>query len=558
MNGARGAFGAGLAVLVGGALLVASGATEWGGSLARTLGSASAPVGAFGSAKLRKALLRAGQISLRPAATDDCAGAAFGARPLTPQQMPSSLTAPAPWRDGVAPLVSLWVDPCRLARIHEHPDERGRAWEEIGWLSHFESRALRFASPVGVRIHGGESRGRRPASYRFTFRDSLGARPLPAELLAPELEGAIETLIADANTGSSRDGARWQFLDAIAFDVARQIGADAPFTRPVRLSVNGGSPNVYVLIERIGADSFERRHGHRDLELARGKLEIGAGADVVRRHELSRRIDSFPAPLSPAAAAELFDLDSLIDGFVAALYCASGDLFQAALARDLRGAVADGRWQFIPWDLDQSFRDPKGMSRFAKERDVLAWTLHRAEHDGLLSGRLLRRLLHESREARQLTAQRATDALNHQLTPAFALALVSRYRALAAELGVDDLRFLDQLERYFAERPAGIYAQLERFLEVGPPLAVEVGAPAGALAIDGFTAELPYRGRYPRGTMIALDVTPLWRPLLIGFRVNGALRLAPSGRLELAVDRPTRIEALFDGAAEAYGSRSTG
>lgn len=458
-------------------MLVASGGSLALWRLAAPLAEPTAPATGLGSAKLRAALTRMGILALRPpthgelaaaAATGDCPGYRIGDAPPAPESQPGVVSAPFPDRDEAAVLVSLWVDPCRLARLHARPWEHGRATEEPGWLAHFERGRLLFASAVGVRIHGGVARESPPYSYRIYFRGDYGQPGLPAALLSADLDAAIPRLYLDESLDYDNDRRRFYFPAEVAYEIGRRLGARTPRTRPVRFSLNGAPSAIYVLGEHIGESYLERHFGHRNFDLLRGKREPGDPAEALWRAELDW-IQAVPRPLTAELAATRYDLDQLTRWLVTVLFCATGELHQDAMIRDRSGVVAGGRWTWIHWDQDMSFRNPPGNSRFGREREVLPFILWNHRPDESAPAReLARRLLLEDPAYRKRLVERIERALAGELTPAFLEDLVTRYETAARELGAEDLVFAERLRAYFAARPAEVRRQLALLASVDP------------------------------------------------------------------------------------------
>ena len=484
-------------VLAGAAAILGVAASPWGRELA-TLARRDAPARALGSPKLRRALLGTGAIALQPphritpshpqplslpqggrgapppvrgdsitgseaAAADRCPEIEIATAAPAAEDLPSTLLA-APWRERLpeAPLLSLYLDPCRRQRLEANPFAHGRAFEETGWVTFFDRGRLRLAAAAGVRIHGGDSRKRPHHSLRLYFDDRYGASGFPAELLAPNLPGALGRVVLNRDDGRDRTGRRWLFVEAINYDVARRLGVRAPYTRPVALTVDGEPPRIVVLTEQPGPEALRRRLGHDDFEWLRVKEEPGS-ADSRRRDELTALIRQAPAPLTAAWAAERFDLDLLVDWTVAALVCGTGEPFQALTFRDRTGRVAGGRWSWMLWDMDQSFFDTPNFHRFGVGNDAVGYLFTR-RNAGMPPGLLMQRLLREDPGFRRRLAERTLGALRDELTPAFFAELVGGYRLQAQRLGVADLRFLDALDEFFARRRTELPAEIERHL----------------------------------------------------------------------------------------------
>ena len=304
----------------------------------------------------------------------------------------------------------------------------GRETEETGWISFFEHGKLQFAAPVGIRIHGGVSRRYAPYGYRLSFRSEHGTAGLPGGLVSPELErlpAAIQPLarvLVTEGDDEDTDGSVWAFPGEVAYEIGRALGAEAPRTRPVWFSLNGGPAALYSLSEHIDADFLRRHYGHDNFELHRGKRDPD---DPRRDSDESDRfwagelawIAAAPAPFTRAVAAERYDLDKLITWLVTVLFNGTGDIYQEAMIRDRTGELASGRWTWIHWDHDMSFRTPPKNSRFGNKRDLLPYVLDNQREIRSPQQALMLRLVEEDPEFRAELVRRTTQALNHQLTP---------------------------------------------------------------------------------------------------------------------------------------------
>jgi len=476
VNAARSRRAAVAAAVGAAALIVALGAAV--GSPVADLGGGEAPATALGSARLRRLLVRRGLLTLLPPSPSAAASsAAVGIRAdtdcpevriATSAQAPASLASSsqaAPWLASLpeATLVSLYLDPCRLARLQANRQARGRATEETGWVSVYARGRLRFASAVGVRLHGGTSRVRRLPSLRLYFRDSYGAAALPAELLAADLHGALSTVILEHELLADRRGNHWPFVHGVAYDVAALLGARVPRARPVAVVVNGARPRADLLIEHVAGSLLERRFGRDDLQWMRGTPEPGT-AEMARRESLAGFIASQPAPLRSEWARRHFDLAALLDWTAAAVLCETVEPFQALSFRDPEGRLAAGKWSWVLWDLDRSFfaySGPRGRPSY-----VLYLGSHR--NDGYPAGLLVRRLLREDPGFRRLLADRLERALDSDLTPPRIAALAARYAEADHQLGGVAPRLAPALVQFFAQRRSAVLPEIEMLRRDAP------------------------------------------------------------------------------------------
>src|SRR5688572_22052300 len=161
----------------------------------------------------------------------------------SPQALPSSRALPPGEIARGLPVLSLTLDEADLrdpeTGLLTNVMEHGSEWERKGSVSYFDEGKLLFASGVGVRIHGGGSRRVSPRQgFRLYFRRKYGRRELPPGLLFGPAAQPIRRLIVHNDVRRDQNGP-WSFVNPLAYDFARAIGAIAPETKPVRFYLNG-------------------------------------------------------------------------------------------------------------------------------------------------------------------------------------------------------------------------------------------------------------------------------------------------------------------------------
>jgi hypothetical protein len=460
--------------------LLLAGTTPFGRDLEKSFVRDTAPERALGSPRLRAALVRAGLVELRRPAE----GAAAPPGDCPPIEIAPARTAAPPSAVDVAPAggaprVELAIDPCRLARLHANPEARGRASEETGWVTIRFADGGVFSTAVGVRMHGGISRHDPPYSYRLYFRESYGASGAPGEVVDDGAGGPVSRLVLNEVDDKDRDGTPFPFPGEVSFAIARRLGALTPAFRPVLFALNDEAPRPAVALEQIGDELLRRRFGHGNFDVVRGK-RLPGDADQELFARQMEWLETRPAPLTEEIAGARYDLDSLLAWLVTAAFCGTGDLYQDALVRDRSGEVRGGRWFWIHWDHDMSFRTPPGNSRFGRYRDALEAILwSRRPSDRGPARTLTQRLLAEDPEFRARVERRFEHALATELTPEFLASVVDRFEGDARSLEMSDLHFATALRLYFESRPRAIGEQL-----------------AAALALSAVPGAEPQRIRY--------------------------------------------------------------
>jgi len=261
-----------------------------------------------------------------------------------------------------------------------------------------------------------------------------------------------------------RDGSPFPFPGEVSLAIARRLGAVTPAFRPALFVLNDEPPRPVVALEQIGSEFLRRRFGHANFDVVRGKRFAGDIDQEPFRRQMEW-LASLPAPLSSEVAGVRYDLESLLDWLVTVAFCGTGDLYQDALVRDRSEEVRGGRWFWVHWDHDMSFRSPPGNSRFGRFRDALEAILwSQRATDSAPARTLVRRLLAEDPAFRERAERRFDEALATQLTPGFLGDVVGQYESEARRLEIADLHFAPALLEFFEHRPEAVRTQFQAAL----------------------------------------------------------------------------------------------
>ena len=286
----------------------------------------------------------------------------------SPARFPSSQVVPTSEFARARSVLSVYTEARYLddpeIGLLTNPLQVGRDWEHPATVSYFDNGELLFASSIGLRLHGGKSRTGSPVqSFRLYFRRGYGSAQFRPGTLFDGKGDPLERLIVHNDLRMDQDGSWWHLVNPLAFDIARQIGALAPETRPAAFVLNGEPQGLYVLTEHLRDPFLESRFGHDNFERA---------DDQLRRYwmssELSRR-----APFTAADLSSWIDIESLSRWFVSVIFCATTDPFQGQIFRD--ETQPNTQWFWVNWDMDHSFMDLYGYLRFPWRHDTFKTTL---------------------------------------------------------------------------------------------------------------------------------------------------------------------------------------
>jgi formylglycine-generating enzyme required for sulfatase activity len=446
----------------------------------------------------------------------------------------SSVVPPAEIASGV-PVLSLALNDADLndpkTGLLPNKLEHGEEWEREGSVAYFENGRLGFAGPVGVRVHGGSSRQFAPkVGFRLYFRRRYGPREIPPGVLFSSAADPLRRLVVHDDVRRDPSGLSWYFVNPLAYDIARRVGAIAPETKPVRFFVNGEYYGPFVLTERFDERFFAAHFGYDDILLSQEAMN-GLYDWVLHTR-----------PLTVENVSRHVNVDNLTRWFVAVAFSATRDAYQGP-GQFLDRTKTTGGWFWVNWDMDQSFRDWNLDSyQYLLERiDEQRRGRNPAEPRPLI----LTHLIAEDPEYRQYLKRVIQDALNHQLTDAFLQERFEHYLETATELRVPRLDYTKRLRQFVQRRRAFFRLISEQWLNSPPSQAVTiVGLTGRSFLVDGQRVAAGYRGFYFPDLEVIVDVEDGQREGLLGWRVNDRI-VKGAQPLRFRAGEATEIEALY-------------
>lgn len=447
---------------------------------------------------------------------------AYLANPGNVYQMPSTaIIGRDSFRPGW-PLISVVIDRPALTDadigIVANPTERGKEWERRATASYFEYDELRFATNIGVRIHG-RKRDREirtnvlNQSYRLYFRNLYGTRSLSPGT------------VFDVGWGVRRLIVRRERLFAVelAFDIARRLGAITPEYKPAIFYLNGKRVGIRTLSEQLSEPQWETRLGHEDFYFFKNKGETKTDS-IQGYREVGRWFRRHRSVIGLEMAAQRIDVRNLTRSLFAVMFCGANDWYQGAAVLDRRDPEA--RWYWVLWDMDESFRDNWLTSKGSLwEQDALAQVVigdrktgyWRATY-GNFQSLLFERLMNNDPRYRDYFLRTVTDALNHELTPAFFGERFSHYDMLIEQyqdpIHRKDLEQYEQMKEFAKYRSDFVRTSLQRRFgetrfRLGEVYTVvfDNPDPGAEYIIDGYKVKGSYSGKYFRGQRIEIKRT---------------------------------------------------
>lgn len=250
---------------------------------------------------------------------------------------------------------------------YDNYDQRGRDWEREAFMEVFEedgSPALQL--PVGLRIHGGTSRGRPRKSLRVYSRSDYGQTWMNYAFFPDKNLGQFKRLIL-RNSGNDWDGAL--FRDGFMQSLLRGLDLDMQHFRPAIVFINGEYWGIHGIRDRLDERYIETHYGLEEEEITmmelNGELDRGNPAGVQHYQQLQAFLSN-PGVSSADNFTELqtrMDTENFADYNIAQIYFANTDwpgnnikYWRANRAFDPDAPEGlDGRWRWMVFDTDFGF-----------------------------------------------------------------------------------------------------------------------------------------------------------------------------------------------------------
>jgi hypothetical protein len=232
-------------------------------------------------------------------------------------------------------------------------------WERESYVEYFSADGqLQFEGPVGLKIHGGWSRGHPQKSFRVLARDDYGMESMDYPLIADKPDITQYHSFNLRNGGNNYYESRYH--DALLQRAMKPTDADYAAYSPVAAFLNGEYWGVYGLRENMNEDYVESNHGTPTSEStvisynSEGfNLLNGSTAPFQQLINYALQHD----PQSPdyfAGLSGLLDIGNYADYIIAETYYGNGD-WSSGWQNNTKfwhDGRPGGKWRFMLMDLD--------------------------------------------------------------------------------------------------------------------------------------------------------------------------------------------------------------
>jgi hypothetical protein len=415
-----------------------------------------------------------------------------------------------------------------------------------------ETRSQRFTERCAMRVVGNFSKAFAQKSMQFTFEGDFGARGDVPNALFSEDKPQLGSLHGFRVRNMDDDATSARMRDAIANRMA--IGTDAASTasQNVAVFVNGAYWGHYVARELLNEYFVRDNFGADPDAVDIVKTHVGETfADAGSREDFDDLVAYVTtADLSLDANMDdvrrRADLDNWTDYWITQIYIANGDWYSSSWLNNIQAfrgrPPADDRWRFVLWDCAYAMALSGGVT--SADFDSLDFALANPASQNFYTPMFQNLLRNDG--FRTDFINRFADLMNGAWTPELMHRMVDdSASSMAGEIGpnydrwsqecngaycppsTDSWRWsVDELKRFFSERPEHQRAHLGAFFGLSRPVDVRVDVrPAGAghVRISTLTpSAYPWQGVYFAGNHVTVTALPAEGWVFTGWDVADA------------------------------------
>lgn len=434
---------------------------------------------------------------------------------------------------GHLPVLSMATDEKNLhggQGIFMHPEKKGRKWERPVSVNLVEHDGSGFQINAGVRIHGAHSRSYPKKSMRLYFRSDYGDSKLRHQVFEQKDIDEFDQLVVHA--GGSFDqtfgSEEWTLLrDPLNHTLWAEFGGVVSAHKPVVLYINGELWGIYMLRERIHDDYLTQNYGVEDadlLEWAFNETPSVKAGDLQAWRELHRffKDNDIERKSEFEHVQELMELNNFIDYNILQIYLGHKD-WPHNNNFFYRERSLPGKWRWILWDAESTYRKPKIKSLVWATRDTVRTDISRGDSERQLFATIFMRKLVENEAFNARFASRFADLLNTTLQPDH---IRQVFEQLLSEIEPDIPLELDrwqaprshwlaglaQVRDFISRRDDIQWNQIKSFFRLQNifELTVQSSPPgSGQIRVNTLAhADLPWTGKYFKRLPVEIEAIP--------------------------------------------------
>lgn len=153
--------------------------------------------------------------------------------------------------------------------------QRGSEWEREAVIQYFDTGGnLVLGQNIGLRIHGGKTRGRRQKSFRCYARKDYGAGAFQHRLISDKDKEEYKRFVLQSPIGGWNNT---MIKDVVTHELCKGLDFDVQYAQPVILFLNGEYWGIYFIRDRYDEYYLKEEYG-----LDRDELDILVHGSGIR------------------------------------------------------------------------------------------------------------------------------------------------------------------------------------------------------------------------------------------------------------------------------------
>ncbi|MDB4798293.1 CotH kinase family protein [Verrucomicrobia bacterium] len=449
-----------------------------------------------------------------------------------------------------------------------------REWERPVSVELFAAEGeLLLSQNAGLKVHGGWSRAAPQKSLALIARNRYGDNRFRYPVFSEKPIGEFKQWLL---RNSGNDWVRTLFRDALGHHIANEIGLDCQAYQPVHIYLNGRYWGIHNLRERLNEHFIASNHSvsSSEIDMLEGQRNVIVGEVDSFDELLAYLRDGDPKGESFQDDIEsMMDVSNFFDYIAIQIYIDNTDWPENNI-RYWKSRKPEGRWNWIPFDLDGGF----DIQHTGPDRNLLSdiiGTRNQSFRPAWIRY-IVQRLLQNS-DFEQRFIQRFQDLLNTTFSAGAVLTKAEKLeRRLAPEIdrhverwggGSSSLDFVsfdskaqwleytDVVKTFAVSRPAIVREHLKEVFGLGMEYELELVLPEaseGSVRVNGLPLERSapsWRGKYFDGASLLVEAVPA-----SGFRfVAWADAPLEGGSRNVVVSSNQRFEPVFSVDTDALG-----
>ncbi|MBN2009165.1 CotH kinase family protein [candidate division KSB1 bacterium] len=459
---------------------------------------------------------------------------------------------------------NLWDNDYGIYVNYDIPDSVKDEWERPAFVEYYNTNGdLEFAYDVGIRIHGGYSRGIPKKSFRIYFRSEYGTSWLNYQLYQDKdideykrivVKGGANDCVADDREYFS---SVWSLIrDMLMQDLNHSIGGMGVASQPVILYLNGQPWGIYICTERIDEYYIEKNFGLDDVDLIKENSEV-----VVGTNEQWNNLNNFLENnnLSNGSnfdqAADMIDIRNITDYNIVQIFGGNKDWPNGNIYC-FRPHDGSEPWRWIMWDADYTLGSPT-LESF--DYNTLWWATWED-----LDGTLPLRSLLRNESYQKYFINRFADLLNTLFVPENINRKIDSLAALIAhEIPVETARWggsfeqwepnINRIKDYVNQRPDNVRDHIKSKFLLNGYDSLNLSAPQPGLESIRVNSieikQFPWSGIYFEDVPIEIEAKAA---IGYNFKEWSNPELPDTNLITLPIDQTYNLYPIFESDNQEY------